>query len=385
MKKALAIILSVMMLMSTLVACGSKTDDNGDANNDAAASYPTKNVNVIVPFSAGGNTDMSMRALLNVATSLDSKYTFVVDNKTGNAGLIGMEALAEADPDGYTLGTTNIDLLLHICFGRTDVTMDNYIPIAATMADPYVLGISSGASLGATSAILLGVGAAFGSNSVGVMAFLGAFVVSLAVVGLANIGGRANSVKLLLAGTALSSVCSAFSNFIVYIAHDKEGIQTVTYWMMGALGGATWEIDGTVLLVVLAGIVFFLTQYRTLNLMLLGDETSITLGTDLHKWRQLYLLVCAAIVGFSVYAAGMIGFVGLVIPHVVRMLYGTDHKRLLPISALVGAIFLIWADVACRTILPGQELPIGILTSMIGAPCFIYLMARKRYGFGGGD
>ena len=135
MKKALAIILSVMMLMSTLVACGSKTDDSGDANNDAAASYPAKNVNVIVPFSAGGNTDMSMRALLNVATSLDSKYTFVVDNKTGNAGLIGMEALAEADPDGYTLGTTNIDLLLHICFGRTDVTMDNYIPIAATMAD----------------------------------------------------------------------------------------------------------------------------------------------------------------------------------------------------------------------------------------------------------
>ena len=134
MKKALAIILSVMMLMSTLVACGSKTDDSGDANNDAAASYPTKNVNVIVPFSAGGNTDMSMRALLNVATSLDSKYTFVVDNKTGNAGLIGMEALAEADPDGYTLGTTNIDLLLHICFGRTNVTMDNYIPIAATMA-----------------------------------------------------------------------------------------------------------------------------------------------------------------------------------------------------------------------------------------------------------
>ena len=143
MKKALAIILSVMMLMSTLVACGSKTDDSGDANNDAAASYPIKNVNVIVPFSAGGNTDMSMRALLNVATSLDSKYTFVVDNKTGNAGLIGMEALAEADPDGYTLGTTNIDLLLHICFGRTDVTMDNYIPIAATMADPYVLVISA--------------------------------------------------------------------------------------------------------------------------------------------------------------------------------------------------------------------------------------------------
>lgn len=251
------------------------------------------------------------------------------------------------------------------------------------LADPYVLGISSGASLGATLAIMLGVGAVFGSNSVGVMAFLGAFIISLAVVGIANIGGRANSVKLLLAGTALSSVCGAFSSFITYVAHDKEGMQTVTYWMMGSLGGATWELDGVVMLVVLAGIAFFITQYRTLNLMLLGDEVSITLGTNLHRWRQLYLLVSAAIVGFAVYSAGMIGFVGLVIPHVVRMVYGTDHKKMIPISALVGAIFLVWADVGCRTLIPGQEMPIGILTSMIGAPCFIYLMARKRYGFGG--
>lgn len=251
------------------------------------------------------------------------------------------------------------------------------------LADPYVLGISSGASLGATVSIMLGVGTVFGANAIGIMAFIGAFIVSIAVVALANIGGRANSVKLLLAGTALSSVCSAFSSFIVYMAHDREGMQTVTYWMMGALGGATWELDAVVWLVVLLGIFFFLTQYRTLNLMLLGDEVSITLGTDLHKWRQLYLLVCAAIVGFAVYAAGMIGFVGLVIPHVVRMVFGTDHKRLLPVSALVGAIFLVWADVACRILLPGQELPIGILTSMIGAPCFIYLMAKKRYGFGG--
>ena len=117
--------------------------------------------------------------------------------------------------------------------------------------------------------------------------------------------------------------------------------------------------------------------------MLLGDEVSITLGTNLHTWRQFYLLVSSALVGFSVYSAGMIGFVGLVIPHVVRMAVGTDHKKLIPVSALVGAIFMIWADVACRTILPRQELPIGILTSMIGAPCFIYLMIKKRYGFGG--
>ncbi len=253
------------------------------------------------------------------------------------------------------------------------------------LAEPYVLGISSGASLGATSAIMLGVGAAFGPNSVGIMACLGAFVISLGVVGIANIGGRANSVKLLLAGMALSSVCSAFSSFIVYFAHDKEGMETVTYWMMGSMAGASWERNMVVIPIVLLGTLFFCTQYRTLNLMLLGDEAAITLGTDLHRWRQIYLLVSALMVGFVVYAAGMIGFVGLVIPHVVRMIFGTDHRKMIPISALVGAIFLIWADVLCRVLIPGMELPIGILTSMIGGPCFIYLMARKRYGFGGGD
>lgn len=252
------------------------------------------------------------------------------------------------------------------------------------LADPYVLGISSGASLGATLAIMLGVGAALGENSIGIMAFLGAFAVSLLVVGLANMGGRANSVKLLLAGMAVSSVCSAFSNFIVYIAHDRDGMQTVTYWMMGSMAGATWERDAAVLLVALLGAGFFWTQHRNLNLMLLGDESAITLGTDLHRWRQLYLLVSAAMVGFAVYAAGMIGFVGLIIPHVVRMLFGTDHKKLIPLCALAGAVFLVWADVACRVLIKGTELPIGILTSMIGAPCFIYLMARKKYGFGGG-
>ena len=133
------------------------------------------------------------------------------------------------------------------------------------------------------------------------------------------------------------------------------------------------------------GLAFFWTQHRTLNLMLLGDESAITLGTDLHKWRIVYLLASSLLVGFAVYAAGIIGFVGLVVPHVVRMLFGTDHKKLIPLSALLGAIFLLWADVLCRVLLKGRDLPVGILTAMVGAPVFIYLMARKRYGFGGGE
>lgn len=251
------------------------------------------------------------------------------------------------------------------------------------LADPYVLGISSGASLGATLAIMLGIGVAFGENYVGVLAFLGAFVASILVMTIANIGSRANTVKLLLAGMAISAVFSAFSSFIIFIANDKEGIQTITYWLMGSLGGAKWETLGSIYVVVVGGVIFFITQFRTLNMMLLGDEVSITLGTDLHRFRQGYMLVASLMIGFVVFSAGIIGFVGLIVPHFIRMFFGTDHKKILPISALVGAIFMIWADVASRVIIPHTELPIGILISMIGAPIFIVLLLKKSYAFGG--
>lgn len=251
------------------------------------------------------------------------------------------------------------------------------------LADPYILGISSGASLGATAAVLLGLGAFLGKDFIGIAAFTGAFAVSVAVVFIANLGGRANSIKLMLAGMALSAVCSAFSSFIVYFANNMEGIQTITYWLMGSMAGANWETLRIVLPLTVIAVIFFSTQSRILNLMLLGDDTAITLGRDLHTYRQVYLLVSALIVGFAVYSAGMIGFVGLIVPHIVRMLTGADHKLLLPVSALSGAVFLVWADVLCRIIIPRTELPIGILISMIGAPCFIYLMVKRTYGFGG--
>ena len=253
------------------------------------------------------------------------------------------------------------------------------------LADPYILGISSGASLGATMAILLGIGVSLGENFVGMAAFIGAFGISLGVLFLSNLGGRSNSVKLLLAGMALSAVCGAFSSFIVYFANNKEGMQTVSYWLMGSFAGAKWNHLAVIAPVVLASILFFWTQSRVLNLMLLGDEAAITMGTDLHAYRQGYLLVSSLMVGFAVYSAGMIGFVGLLIPHVVRMVLGPDHRKLLPASALTGASFLVLADGLCRILIPRTELPVGILISMIGAPCFIYLMGKRAYGFGGGD
>ena len=135
--------------------------------------------------------------------------------------------------------------------------------------------------------------------------------------------------------------------------------------------------------IVALAVLFFWSQSRILNLMLLGDASAITLGTDLHPYRQGYLIVSSLVVGFAVFAAGMIGFVGLVVPHVVRMLVGTDHKRLIPVTALTGAIFLVVADGLCRVIIPHTELPIGILIALVGAPAFIYLMVKRTYGFGG--
>ena len=235
------------------------------------------------------------------------------------------------------------------------------------LADPYILGVSSGASLGATLAVVLGIGSSFGSNSLGIMGFIGAFGVSILVLIISNIGGRSNSIKLLL----------------VYISDDSQKLKTITFWLMGSLAGAKWNEIVIIMPIIILGVIFFMTQYRTLNLMLLGDEVSITLGTDLHKFRIIYLVITSLMIGLLVYVSGMIGFVGLIIPHIVRMIFGTDHKKIIPISALLGAIILIWADVLSRALIKGTEIPIGIVISIIGSPLFVWLMIKKNYGFGG--
>jgi len=251
------------------------------------------------------------------------------------------------------------------------------------IAEPYVLGISSGAYAGAAVAILLGAGAALGSLATGAMAFIGALLACAAVLAVAGIGGSPNAVRLILAGTAVGAMCSAFSNFIIYFSVERDRVQALLNWTMGSLGGATWQGDALMLTAALVGSAFFLSAYRTLNLMLLGDDAATTLGVNTRQRRLLYLPVCALMIGLSVNAAGMIAFVGLVVPHVMRLLFGPDHKKLVPLCALSGAILLVWADVLCRTAISGAELPIGIITALIGTPCFIWLIARKKYQFGG--
>lgn len=252
------------------------------------------------------------------------------------------------------------------------------------LANPYILGISSGASLGATAGILIGLFSLFGQYGVSVGAFVGALGTSLLVFVIAFSGsGRGNTIKLLLAGMAINAICSAFTNFIIYTASDTEGIRSVTFWSMGGLTSASWSMLPIPAVVVGLATLFFLTQFRTLNVMLVGEESATTMGVNVVFYRKLYLVISACVTGVVVAVSGTIGFVGLIVPHVVRMLVGSDHKRVMPISVLCGSIFLIWCDVFARIYLHNQELPIGIVTSIIGGPFFIYLMLTKNYGFGG--
>ena len=253
------------------------------------------------------------------------------------------------------------------------------------LADPYILGMSSGASFGATFAIACGATAALvgiGENlSIAFFAFIGSLVSAFAVILLSSAGGRTTSVKLVLSGTIISSIFGAASNLIITLFASAEEMQSITFWLLGSFGGATWSkllVPG--LAFIICGLYYF-TQIRTLNVMLTGDETATTLGIDLNKRRRIYVALCAILTACAVCFCGVIGFVGLMIPHIVRGLTGNNHWKLLPIGILVGGLFMIWADLVARTIMSTGELPIGIITAVCGAPIFAYIMIKKTYSF----
>ena len=275
-----------------------------------------------------------------------------------------------------------IGVLLSMCGVVMQATVQN------PLADPYILGISSGASLGATFSIMIGASAIFtgvlATMGVAFWAFAGALGAMALVMTLAHLGGgRITSAKLILAGCVVGSLCGAFTNLIVYIGQDAENMKNVTYWLMGSMTAARWTNLALPSICMAGGFLFFITQLRTMNTLLLGDEAAITLGVDLGKWRRVYMVLTSLLSAVAVCTCGIVGFVGLMIPHIVRGFVGSDHRFLLPIGALSGGIFLIWTDVLARVIIPNSEIPIGVITSAIGAPIFVYMMIKKSYGFGG--
>ncbi|QFT62665.1 Hemin transport system permease protein HmuU [Roseivivax sp. THAF30] len=244
------------------------------------------------------------------------------------------------------------------------------------LADPHLLGISSGGAFGAILA-LLHTGLFLGLLTVPLFAFFGALMATGLVLGVSRIADATSADRLVLAGVAVSFIVMAAANLLIFLG-DPRASHTVVFWMLGGLGLARWDqlIYPLVILVASGG--WLLSRAGALNAMTVGDETASTLGIPVARFRLLVFAVGALITGVMVAFSGIIGFVGLMVPHIVRMLVGGDYRRVLPASAVVGAIFLLWTDVVARTAMAPEDIPIGVITGLIGGLFFIWLLGRRR-------
>jgi iron complex transport system permease protein len=248
------------------------------------------------------------------------------------------------------------------------------------MADPYVIGTSGGAALGATlGVVLLPHLALFGFGASALLAFFFSLATMVAVYWLARVGGRTPIVTLLLAGLALGAMLGYSTTFVLLVNPEKTlAVRLLTAWLHGAISNAEWSEIALVGVMVLLGSVLSLPLARSLNALCLGDEYAQQLGIRVEFLRAAIIIIGSLLTAAAVSLGGLIGFVGLVVPHLVRLLIGPDHFRLLPIAGLAGAIFLILADTLARTVLSPSELPVGILTAFIGGPVFLFLLRRSK-------
>jgi len=243
------------------------------------------------------------------------------------------------------------------------------------LADPFVLGVSSGASTGAVAVVVLGIGG--GLVSVPAGAFLGALV-SFALVLLLSHSLGGSTDRVVLAGVAAMQLFSAFTSFVVMTAADAETTRGVLFWLLGSLSGAGWTDVGVCGAVLAVALVVCLAYARTLDAFAFGQDAAAALGVSVARTRLVLLSVTALLTAALVSSAGAIGFVGLVLPHAVRAVAGPGHARLLPLSALAGSVFLVWVDTLARTVLDPQEVPVGVVTSLIGVPAFVAVLYRTR-------
>ena len=245
------------------------------------------------------------------------------------------------------------------------------------MADPYVLGISSGTALGAAIAMIFKINSPFASLSfVTVAAFLGAVVTTSFVYNIAQVKGKVTITNLLLAGCSVSFLATALISIIMVF--NQNEVNKIVFWMMGSLSASSWNniyIAAPVVLIG-SGIIFFF--YRDLNIMLMGEEDAVTLGVETEVIKKIIVIVSSLIIAVCVSFSGIIGFVGFIIPHIVRILFGPNNKVLIPFSAVGGAIFLLFSDTIARTVAAPAELPVGAITALIGAPFFIHLLIKMK-------
>lgn len=243
------------------------------------------------------------------------------------------------------------------------------------LADPHLLGISAGGAFGAILA-LLHTGLFIGLLTVPLLAFLGALGATFLVLGVSQFTAATTADRLVLVGVAVSFIVMSGANVLIFLG-DPRAVHTVVFWMLGGLGLAQWSQLIYPLIVLVLCAAYLGANTRNLNAMTIGDETAATLGIAVGRFRLMIFVVGALITGVMVAFSGIIGFVGLMIPHIVRLIVGGDYARVLPVSALCGAIFLLWADILARTVMAPDDIPIGIVTGLIGGLFFVWLLRRN--------
>jgi iron complex transport system permease protein len=249
------------------------------------------------------------------------------------------------------------------------------------LADPFLLGVSSGASVGATAVLLFGAFASLGVWALSVGSVLGAMGAMAAVFVVSRSGRQLAPTQLILCGVVLSAMFEAVASFLLFRG-NPQATQSVLFWLMGSFGNATWTqlpIPAAALVLAMG---YLLAQARNLNALAMGSEPATSLGVDVAGLRRNLFLVTSLMVGVAVAVSGVIGFVGLVIPHIVRLLVGSDHRRVLAVGVPLGAAFMVVADLLARTIVSPQEMPIGVITAFIGAPTLLVLIRRRPYLYG---
>jgi iron complex transport system permease protein len=244
------------------------------------------------------------------------------------------------------------------------------------LADPFVLGISGGAALAGVAVLSVGAAAGFGVGAVPVAAFAGALGATALLFGVAGWRGRLSATTLLLTGVVFNAFASAAIVFLASLGGMAEGT-SIFLWLIGTLSVARTEMLAALAGVLAAGLACALPLARALDLLALGEETAEQLGVAVERAKRLLLLATALVVGGAVSVSGLIGFVGLIVPHTLRLLFGPDHRLLVPASVLGGGAFLVACDTVARTLLPGRELPVGAITALVGGPLFLLLLRRQ--------
>lgn len=252
-----------------------------------------------------------------------------------------------------------------------------------SIADPYILGISSGASAGAVAVIVIG-GTAMGGLSVAGGAFIGSILCGVLVFIIGTQCGKTSSTtRLVLSGLALSTIFSALTNMLIYSAENSNQAKAAMFWTMGSLGGAKWDILLQPIIALVIVMIISIILSKSLDLLLFGDDSAVMLGMNVKLIKTIVILASTLLISIVVSLTGAIGFIGLVVPHIVRTITGSNHKQLIVLSALLGASFLIMSDVLSRVIFAPREVPIGIVTALIGGPFFLWLISKNNYSFGG--